>query len=100
MAQRPYSDLGKIIDELARARNVKGAKAIAEAVADYEKDSLGLEEGKRKAPGRSAWQHILYGDSWPSPRTMTLFRYAMGLEEDEYTRLAVEYAFREEPVAA
>lgn len=90
VANRPYSKLGKVIDDIARARNLRGAKAISERV----KERMG------RGPGRSAWQQILYGDSWPQPTTITLFKNAMDLTYEEEVTLAREYAFRQGRVTA
>jgi hypothetical protein len=85
MAVRPYSELGKVIDQLARARDVRGPNAIAA----YVKERTGA------APGRSAWHKILYGDINPSRETMRRFAVAFELDEEETKQLAVMYIFDE-----
>jgi hypothetical protein len=82
--RRPYSDLGKLIDELARSRDVRGPSAIAAHVR--------AQTGE--GPGHSAWSQILYGDITPTVRTIQLFGQAFALDEEEVTRLSRRYVFR------
>ena len=52
----PYSELGKLLDRLARARDVRGPNAIAK----YIRKKTG------EGPGRAAWGQALYGDTYPT----------------------------------
>lgn len=81
---RPYAELGKKMDAIARSRNVRGAKAISE----YVRSKTG------NGPGRSAWSQILLGDIRPTPRNMALFRRAFDLTDEEEVSVAMEYTFR------
>ena len=82
---RPYAELGKKLDAIARARDVRGAKAIAEHV----------RSATGEGPGRSAWSQILLGDIRPTPKNMALFRKAFDLTDEEEVSVAMEYTFRE-----
>ena len=80
---QPYSELGKLLDQLARSRDVPGPKAITEHV----------REKTGEGPGRSGWHGIRYGDIRPSPDTVRIFAQTFELDEEEATRLAVTYVF-------
>jgi hypothetical protein len=82
---RPYSELGKVLDQLARSRGVRGPKAIAA----YVKEKTG------DGPGLSGWGQILHGDFTPTRKTVRLFGEAFELDEEEQTRLALTYVFGE-----
>jgi hypothetical protein len=84
---RSFSELGRLVDQLARSRDVQGLKVISEHV--WEKTGGG--------PGRSAWGKVLFGDITPTPNTMRLFWEAFELDEEEATVLAWVYAYGEEP---
>jgi hypothetical protein len=60
---RSFSELGRLVDQLARSRDVQGPKAISEHV----------REKTGGGPGRSAWGKVLFGDITPTPNTMRLF---------------------------
>jgi len=75
--------LGKRLDELARSRDVRGPKAIAE----YVRAKTG------EGPGCSAWGQILYGEITPSKDTVRLFAEAFELNAEQATSLAVLYVF-------
>lgn len=85
---KPYSLLGKALDEMARNRNVRGPYGIA----GYVRERTG------EGPNGSAWSQILYGETRrPRPETMTLFARAFELSEVEMDRLAYVYTFASEP---
>ena len=83
MTQKPYSELGKRLDELARSRDVRGPKAIAE----YVREKIG------EGPGRSAWGQILYGEIRPTTKTMRQFIEAFELDEEQAAALALLYVY-------
>ncbi len=82
--QKPYSELGKLLDTLARERDVRGAQALAAFV----------RARPVAGPGRSGWGQILYGDITPTTKTMALFASAFELTEKERERVAMLYTFR------
>ncbi len=82
---KPYSDLGAVMDELARKRNVRGPYNVCRFVRD--RTGMGPKSG-------SAWSEIFYGKSHPTPATMKAFTEAFELSEGEVDALARAYMFR------
>lgn len=83
---RPYSELGKVLDELARERHVRGPYRVAH----YVREKIG------RGPGGSAWSQIFLGESGARPETIQAFTDAFELDEEERARLARVYLFRGE----
>ena len=83
--RRQYSPLGKLIDRLARERDVRGPLALTEFV----------RQRTGEGPSRSAWSQFLFGDIKPTAKTMTLFVIAFELTEEERVELALVYTFGE-----
>lgn len=88
---RPYSSLGKVMDELARKRNIRGPYNVG----NYVRATTG--EGPTSG---SAWSQIFYGESHPMPKTMQAFTRAFELGEEEVDALSRAYMFRRQFVAA
>lgn len=82
---KPYSDLGKVMDALARKRDVRGPYNVGKFV--REKTGTGPRSG-------SAWSQIFYGESHPQPKTMRAFTEAFELTDEEVGALARAYMFR------
>jgi len=80
-----YSELGNVMDELARKRNVRGPYNVGKYV--REKTGRGPKQG-------SAWSQIFYGKSHPTPQTMRAFTDAFELTKEEVDALARAYMFR------
>ena len=89
MAGRPYSVFGKVLDELARARQVRGPYWIA----DHMKARLGAE----KAVSGVAVGKWMYGESHPRSDNLEKFSRAFDLDEPERIRLAYAYAYNKDP---
>ncbi len=81
---RPYCELGKLIDLLARSRDVRGPYNIAQYVQERTDYSLS---------GAAVSKH-LYGDSVPRRRFLVAFANAFELTEQERRELAWLYAYR------
>jgi hypothetical protein len=77
---RPFTELGKLLDQLARSRDVR--------VRGPRRSTEHVRENTSKGPGRSAWGQSLYGNITPTPNTMRLFGEAFELAEDEATVIA------------
>lgn len=88
---RPHKKLGMMLDSIARARDVRGAKRVSEHV-------KAANDGK--GPGRSGWSQILLGQIRPSDVTMAYFKRAFDLTEHEEVELAIEFTFPAELAAA
>jgi hypothetical protein len=84
---RPYTALGKVMDELARKRNVRGPHGIANYVRRRFPD----------APGGVAVAKWMYGDASPKPASLRTFSDAFELSDGEMMRLAWAFVFRKEP---
>lgn len=82
---RPYSDLGQVMDDLARTRNIRGPYNVR----NFVRAKTG--EGPRSG---SAWSQIFYGESHPMPKTMQAFTQAFELTEEEVDALSRAYMFR------
>lgn len=82
---KPYSDLGQVMDELARKRNVRGPYNVGSYV--RERTGRGPKSG-------SAWSQIFYGESHPASKTMQAFVDAFDLTDKEVNALARAYMFR------
>jgi hypothetical protein len=79
-----YTELGTVLDELARARNVRGPHRIAR----YIQDKMG------EGIGGSAWQQIFVGSTkTPERKNIQLFADAFDLTPEERARLAWAYTY-------
>jgi hypothetical protein len=86
---KPYSELGEVLDDLARARNVRGPYPIER----YLKEKVG------KSPSGQAISDYLYGEYNPRPEFIDLFATAFELTPKERGMLAWVYAYRFQPAA-
>lgn len=80
-----YSDLGKVMDELARKRNIRGPYNVHKYV------RAKTDQGPRHG---SAWSQIFHGESHPKPPTVKAFVDAFELTDEERAWLADTYLFR------
>lgn len=71
--RRPYCELGKMLDTLARSRDVRGPYNIA----SYLKDVAGYEVSGQ------AVSKYLYGESWPKHAFIGAFTEALNLSSEE-----------------
>ena len=79
----PYSPLGRLLDELASSRSVRGPYNIAyyvEKASDYEVSGQAVSK-------------YLYGRSLPGPPFIEAFADAFELTPEERTRLAWVYTY-------
>ncbi len=86
-----YSELGSVMDELARRRNVRGPYNVGGYV--WEKTGRGPKPNKR-GQASSAWSQIFYGESHPKTDTVKAFVDAFELTPEERRWLADVYLFR------
>ncbi len=84
---KPYSDLGKMLDDLARERDVRGPYNIAQ----YVYSLTGYE-----ASGQVVSQYM-YGKSVPKREFIKAFAEAFELTPQERGRLAWGYAYDSRP---
>jgi hypothetical protein len=84
---RPYGELGKMLDDLARERNVRGPYNIAQHL-----QSLSGYE----ASGQVLSQYM-YGRSFPKREFIAAFAEAFKLSPQERGRLAWVYAYDSRP---
>jgi hypothetical protein len=80
---RPYGELGKLMDSIARKHDVRGPYNIAQlvtAVTGY------------KVTGQAVSRYF-YGDSWPKPGFVSAFAQAIELTKDERDALAWLYTY-------
>ena len=84
---KPYSELGKMLDDLARERDVRGPYNIAH----YVQSLTGYE-----ASGQVVSQYM-YGRSFPKREFIEAFAEAFELTPRERGRLAWVYAYNSRP---
>ncbi len=84
---KPYSELGKMLDDLARNRDVRGPYNIAQ----YVQSLTGYE-----ASGQAISQYM-YGRFFPKREFIEAFTEAFGLTPQERGRLAWVYAYDSRP---
>lgn len=84
---KPYSELGKLMDSLARARDVRGPYNIAQLVTS----ATGY-----KVTGQAVSRYF-YGDSRPSPGFISSFAQTLELTREERDALAWLYTYGPEP---
>jgi hypothetical protein len=80
---RPYCELGKVLDALARERDVRGPYNIA----------YHLEEGVGYAVSGQGMSKYMYGESLPKPKFVEAFAEAFELTAQERVELAWAYAY-------
>jgi hypothetical protein len=80
---RPYCELGKVLDALARERDVRGPSNIAHRVQDA---------GGYEVSGQ-ALSKYLYGESLPKRQFIEAFAEAFVLTPQERAQLAWVYAY-------
>jgi hypothetical protein len=80
---RPYSELGKVLDALARERDVRGPYNIAQHV----QDATGYE-----VTGQAVSKY-LYGESSPKSQSIEAFAEAFVLTPLQRAQLAWGYAY-------
>ncbi len=84
---KPYSELGKMLDDLARDRDVRGPYNIAshvQSVTGYEASGQGVSQ-------------YMYGRSFPKSEFIQAFAEAFELTPQERGRLAWVYAYDSRP---
>ena len=81
--RRPYCELGKVLDALARSRDVRGPYNIA----SYLRDVAGFEVSGQ------AVSKYLYGESWPKHAFIGAFTEALNLTSEERSKLAWVYTY-------
>jgi hypothetical protein len=84
---KPYGALGKLMDSMARSRDVRGPYNIAHlvtAVTGYQ------------VTGQAVSRYF-YGDSWPRPGFVSAFAQALELTKHERDALAWLYTYGPEP---
>lgn len=79
-----YSELGQVLDELARERNIRGPYRVAAFV----------KEQTGEGPGGTAWSQFFTGESRPKHRNIGLFARAFKLSTEERRELADAYTFQ------
>ncbi len=84
MQGQDYSELGQVLDDIARSRNIRGPYRVAK----YVKERTG------DGPGGTAWSQFFTGESRPKPRSVQLFALAFEITEEERQHLANVYLFR------
>jgi hypothetical protein len=80
---KPYGELGKLMDSLARTRDVRGPYNIAQLVTDV--------TGHR-VTGQAVSRYF-YGDSRPGPAFISAFAQAFELTKEERDELAWLYTY-------
>ena len=80
---KEYSELGKVLDDIARSRNVRGARPIARWV----------KTRTNGGPTGAAVSQYLYGTTTPRTDFIERFARAFELTEDERRLLAYTYAY-------
>ena len=81
-----YSELGKMLDSMARKRNVRGPYVVAKHVTDatgYRVSGQGVSR-------------LFYGENYPRPSFIAAFAEAFKLSIEERDRLAWLYTYGEE----
>ena len=80
---KPYCELGKLLDAMARERDVRGPYNIAhhlEEVASYQVSGQGMSK-------------YMYGETLPKPKFIETFAEAFELTAQERMELAWAYAY-------
>ena len=80
---KPYSELGKLLDAMARERDVRGPYNIAhhlEEVLGYRVSGQGMSK-------------YMYGETLPKPKFIEMFAEAFELTAQERVELAWAYAY-------
>jgi hypothetical protein len=81
--RKPYSELGKLLDAMARERDVRGPYNIAhhlEEVVGYQVSGQGIS-------------NYMYGENLPKPKFTETFAEAFELTAQERAELAWAYAY-------
>ena len=84
---KAYSELGNLLDDLARKRGVRGPYNIAQRVT--------IMTG-HKVTGQAVSRHF-YGESWPKPEFISAFAEAFDLTKEERDMLAWAYTYGPNP---
>jgi hypothetical protein len=87
MEEKKYCKLGKVLDDQARARHVRGPYNVAKHV----REATGFKVSGSSVSG------YFYGRSHPPPEFNAAFVEAFSLEESEVERLAYAYALGKDP---
>ena len=80
---KPYSELGRLMDGMARRRHVRGPYNVAERV----RAVTGHEVAGQ------AVSRYFYGESWPKPTFTSAFARAFDLTKEERDALAWMYTY-------
>jgi hypothetical protein len=83
---KTYSELGKLLDSMARKRNVCGPYAVAKRVTEVAGYQISGEDVAL----------LFYGVSYPNPSFIAAFADAFELSTEERDRLAWFYIYGEE----
>ena len=83
-ADKPYTELGKALDAMARKRDVRGPYAIAKRVE---------EVSGYKVSGQAVSRYF-HDSVQPKPAFVNAFARAFGLTEEERDMLAWVYTYR------
>jgi hypothetical protein len=84
---KPYSELGKLLDSIARKRDIRGPYNVAKWISgttDYQISGQGVSR-------------IFYGLTWPKPSFIAAFAQAFNLSFEERDSLAWFYTYRQFP---
>lgn len=84
---KPYRELGKLMDDMARKRDVRGPYNIARWVTS----ATGY-----KVTGQAVSRYF-YGESWPKPGFVSAFARAFELTKEERDTLAWLYTYGPHP---
>ena len=84
--KKPYCKLGEVLDEQARAKQVRGPYNVAKHVSE----ATGFKVSGSSVSG------YFYGRCHPPPEFNAAFVEAFSLEEDEVERLAYAYTLGKE----
>jgi hypothetical protein len=84
---KPYRELGTLMDDIARKRDVRGPYNIARRVTS----ATGY-----KVSGQAVSRYF-YGESWPKPAFVSAFARAFALTKEERDALAWLYTYGPNP---
>jgi hypothetical protein len=84
-ADKPYSQLGELLDSMARKRNVRGPYAVAKHITATVEHQISGQAVSR----------IFYGENYPRPSFIAAFAQAFELSIEERDRLAWLYIYGE-----
>lgn len=80
---KPYSEMGKLLDRMARKRDVRGPYNVSQRV---------VEATGYRITGQAVSRYF-YGDSWPKREFIAAFARTFDLNAAERDELARMYAY-------